>query len=491
MRLYEGSTGQFVDDVLMNELTPKLVGKFKEYYGHKPSPSEVTSWNNSLQYVKNLIEANSLNDNAIALEYELPYTNKRIDCIFFGKNKLGSDNIVVIELKQWSSVEDSEIEGRVYTYINKGLRPVSHPSLQVQGYHNFLKDYVQLFTEDPGINLESCVYCHNYDKKPDDPLFSIKFEKEIKEFPVFTREDFKKLGDYLKERLSGGRGLDLLNKFRKSPIRPSKKLLNYAGKMIKEKQVAFHLLDEQLLANDTILDRAKKASKLKRKSVIIVRGGPGTGKSVIALNIMAELLSKDQQVFHATGSKTFTETVRKIVGSRTSSLFKYFNSFAEKKVKKNQLDVLVCDEAHRIRKTSNYRFTRKNQKSEIPQVDELVRAAKVSVFFIDDYQVVKPVEIGSTELIKKAAKKYDAEVFEFELKTQFRCNGSNGYLDWINNILEIGEPNNKVYLNKEDKFDFRIFDYPAELYSEIKEKNKQKGTTARLVAGFCWPWSRT
>jgi len=491
MRLYENSTNEFVNDVLFNELTPKLVKSFEKYYGHKPSPSEVNSWKNSLQYVKNFIEANRLYDNAIALEYELPYTTKRIDCLLFGKDLLGKDNMVVIELKQWSKVEDCGIEGNVYTFIGGKNRMVAHPSIQVSGYHYFLKDFVQIFSENNSVNLNSCVYCHNYEKKDNDPLFSNRFERIVREFPVFTREDVKKLGEYLRERLAGGHGIELLNRFRESPIKPSKKLLDFTSQIIKEKQKAFSLLDEQIVASNTILDRAKKASRAKKKTVIIVKGGPGTGKSVIALNIMAELLSKGLQVFHATGSKTFTETIRKIVGRRSTSLFKYFNSFTEKKFEENQIDVLICDEAHRIRETSNNRYTKRSERSEIPQVEELVKAAKVSVFFIDDFQVVKPTEIGNSQLIKNAAKKYNAELFEFELKTQFRCNGSNGYLDWINNILEIGEPNTKIYLTEADKFDFRIFDSPEELYAEIQKKNQIKPNSARLVAGFCWPWSDT
>jgi len=168
MRLYENSTNEFVNDVLFNELTPKLVKSFEKYYGHKPSPSEVNSWKNSLQYVKNFIEANRLYDNAIALEYELPYTTKRIDCLLFGKDLLGKDNMVVIELKQWSKVEDCGIEGNVYTFIGGKNRMVAHPSIQVSGYHYFLKDFVQIFSENNSVNLNSCVYCHNYEKKDND-----------------------------------------------------------------------------------------------------------------------------------------------------------------------------------------------------------------------------------------------------------------------------------------------------------------------------------
>jgi DUF2075 family protein len=150
--------------------------------------------------------------------------------------------------------------------------------------------------------------------------------------------------------------------------------------------------------------------------------------------------------------------------------------------------VLICDEAHRIRESSNSRYTPRHLKSDLTQVEELIRAAKLSIFFIDDLQVVRPGEIGSSKLIKETAEKFHAEIFEFELKTQFRCSGSDGYLNWIDNILDIRETANRI-LTKEEKMEFRIFDSPHALFNELKKKNEEKSNSARLVAGFCWPWS--
>jgi hypothetical protein len=195
-------------------------------------------------------------------------------------------------------------------------------------------------------------------------------------------------------------------------------------------------------------------------------------------------------VFHATGSKAFTTTLRKSLGSRTAHLFKYFNSFTQHK--ENEIDVLICDEAHRIRETSNSRFTRWENRSNIPQAEELIRAAKVSIFFIDEYQIVRPDEVGSVRLIKDTAKRLgieDSEMFDFELKTQFRCSGSDGYLNWVDNTLGIRDTANRI-LTGNEKMEFKIFDSPHKLYEAVKEKNRQKPNSARLVAGFCWPWSK-
>jgi len=486
MRLYQGPTQQFIKDINHNIIVDKLKENFENYYGHKVNIGEMNSWNNSLQFVKNLVIEFDLTDDAICVEYELPYTHERIDCLLFGRDNNLQENVVIIELKQWSKVEDCDIDGNVVTFIGGANRMIAHPSLQVEGYHLLLKDFLDVFDVNPKMELQSCVYCHNYSKN-ENTLFLPKFNDIVQRFPVFTKDDFQTFGNFLKEKLGKGDGLEVLNRFSKSNVRPSKKLLDHTSKMITGQKI-FHLIDEQIAANNTILDRAKKFSKLKKKSVIIVKGGPGTGKSVIALNVLAELLSRGQKVFHATGSKSFTTTLQNIVGKRAASQFKYFNNFAQKSVSENELDVLICDEAHRIRKTSNTRFTRRDSRSELPQVNELVRAAKVSIFFIDDKQIVRPDEIGSVALIKETAEKYGSEIFEFELKTQFRCSGSDGYLNWLDNTLQVRETAN-LFLSKIEKMDFKIFNSPSELYNAINEKNKEKANSARLVAGFCWPWS--
>ena len=485
MRLYVGTTHDFIRDTEQNKTADLMRSAFRSYYHREVAPSEYNSWTNSLQFVKNLLESSNLHDNIIVLEYELPYTTQRVDCILFGKTANGESNVVVIELKQWSVVELSEIERNVLTYIGGGERLVPHPSFQVEGYHMLLKDFVEAFETPPPLSLSSCAYCHNYSRRDDTGLFAEQFRDVLEKFPVFAKEDFQSLGKYLKEKLGVGHGLEVFNRFTQSPVRPSKKLLDHASKMI-EGQKAFSLVNEQITANNTIIDRVKKSARLGKKTVIIVRGGPGTGKSVIALNAVAELARSGKTVFHATGAKSFTTAIRRVVGKKAAHLFKYFSQFTE--VAENSLDALICDEAHRLRSSSNNRFTKRASRSDLPQVDELIRAAKVSVFFIDDHQVVRPGEIGSTALIKDAAKRWDAELFEFELVSQFRCSGSDGYLEWVNNILGIRKSSKEI-LTKEDKMDFRIFDSPTALYNAILEKNQERENSARLVAGYCWPWS--
>ena len=217
-----------------------------------------------------------------------------------------------------------------------------------------------------------------------------------------------------------------------------------------------------------------------------MKGGPGTGKSVIAINLMADLLSRGLDAHYATGSRAFTTTLRKVIGNRGSAQFKYFNSYAE--AKPGQVDVLIADEAHRIRENSSNRYTPKAKRSVTPQIEELIGASKTSVFFIDDRQIVRPGEVGSSELILATAKKKKCAVHEYKLEAQFRCSGSDAFVNWIDNTLGIERTANILWTG-EEKFEFKIFDSPGSLERAIRS-HADAGATARLVAGFCWPWNR-
>ena len=259
--------------------------------------------------------------------------------------------------------------------------------------------------------------------------------------------------------------------------------MDHVGNVIKG-QREYTLLDEQLVVYDKVLTFANRGFNDPQKSVLIIKGGPGTGKSVIALNLMADLLLKGYNAQYATGSKAFAENLRKIIGTRGSVQFKYTNNYVDAKY--NEIDVLITDEAHRIRKVTSNRFTPQEKKSGLAQIDELINAAKVNVFFIDDNQIVRPSEIGSTTYIKEHALQNNCKVFEYELEAQFRCSGSDGFVSWINNTLGIAKTANVLW-DQNGGFDFKVFESPLELEKAIKGKVAE-GNTGRITAGFCWPW---
>ncbi|HUW64235.1 MAG TPA: DUF2075 domain-containing protein [Spirochaetia bacterium] len=488
MRLYVGTSEQFIQDNVLNQIAEKLKNTFFGYYRYYPSPSEVSSWRNSLRTMSQMIQYADLLDNGVILEYQLPLTSKRLDCLISGRDTDSNDSAVIVELKQWEGCQESNGENEVVTWIGGHYRDVLHPSVQVGQYNMYLQDTHTAFYEGENpVRLNSCTYLHNYNYYSDDVIFSRKFTDALQKYPLFTADDVPSFKTYLSDKLSMGNGMEVLNRIEKGEYRPSKKLMEHIGNTIKGKS-EYILLDEQLVVYDKVLACVKDGFHDKQKAVFIIKGGPGTGKSVIALNLVADLLLSGYNAHYATGSKAFTETLRKIMGTRSPTQFKYFNSYSQCAI--NEIDVLICDEAHRIRESSNSFYTPKGSKSNIAQIQEILKAAKSSVFFIDDAQVVRPNEVGSVQYIKHHADTLKCRVLEYELEAQFRCSGSDGFVNWVDNTLGIRRTANILWNQKEESFDLKIMGSPEMLEDAIREM-AENGFTARMTAGFCWRWSKT
>jgi len=486
MRLYSGLSTDFIRDNVHNRIAEKLKEAFFRQYRYNPGPSEVSSWRNSLRAVSLVIDDADLHDHGILLEYQLPMSSKRLDCMICGQDEARRDNAVILELKQWEKCGDAGADNLVMTRVGGKERDVLHPSAQVHQYQSYLQDSHTAFYEEPHpIGLASCAYLHNYTADDGDVLFAERFRPILEQSPVFTADDVEPLQAFLLGRVREGRGEPVLRRVEQSRYRPSKKLLEHVGQVV-EGNPAYVLLDEQLVVFERVLATAHRGFEDRRRTVLIVQGGPGTGKSVIAINLLAKLSREGFNAHYATGSKAFTETLRRVIGTRGSQQIRYFNSYADAEV--NAIDVLVCDEAHRIRECGFNRFTPKDKRSNRSQIREILDAAKVSVFFIDDKQTVRPGEIGSVDYIRSQAAEHGCAVREYQLKAQFRCAGSDGFVNWISNTLGIERTANVLW-EDDERFEFRIFPSPELLEAAIRRKVAQ-GVSARMTAGYCWKWSK-
>lgn len=483
MQLYAGTSQQFIEDVALNRIAEKLRQSFFFHFHYYPGDSEVRSWQNSLSRICNVVQLAGLTDHGVLLEYQLPLTSKRLDFMITGLSAARKPNAVVVELKQWEEARESSVEDCVTTYVGGRLRDVLHPSVQVLRYRQYLADCHTAF-HDHAIELSACAFLHNLWRESDNELFSHRHAEALSACPLFAADDTEDLAAFVTERVSGGDGADVLARVQESKYRPSRKLLDHTAAMVAG-QSEYVLLDEQQVVFNTVLSRVTAGFRDRNKVVILVRGGPGTGKSVIALNLVGELCKKGYNAQHATGSRAFTGNVRRIVGGRASVQFRYFNSYVP--AERDEIDILVLDEAHRIRESSANRFTPKVKRSAERQVDQLVNVARVSIFFIDDQQIVRPNEVGSSDLIRSAAVAVGADLLEYELEAQFRCQGSDGFVNWVNNTLGVQETANVLW-NTNEEFDFRIVETVGDLEALIRQR-AHEGFSARLTAGFCWPWS--
>ncbi len=485
MRAYASRGKNFITECQQNQIGDKLEAGYEAAFGAKPNKREVASWTNSLRLLGFALIGAGLEDVGVLAEYKLHFTGKRLDCILCGHNKEGLPTAVVIELKQWETCKAADGPLEVIAFVGGAERELLHPCEQARRYASILENSHEAFQTGDAtrIRLVACAYLHNYLNANNDPIRDEKFSLLLEETPLFRADDVETFVDFLKRHVGYGDGLAVMSRVEKESYRPSKKLMAHVSGVISGTP-EFLLLDEQQVAFDSVLTALKRGIHSRKKQVVIVRGGPGTGKSVLAINLLAALLEKNHTSHYVTGSKAFTETLRKIIGTLGSELFTYSNNYMQ--APHDSVDVLVVDEAHRIRDVSSNRFTKAAQKSGLKQVEELIRACRVSVFLIDDDQVVRPDEIGSVEYLRAYAKQADAHVLEYRLEGQYRCAGSENYLDWLSSVLGIRD-DQAVELT-DNSFEFAVFNSASELDRAIREKAAE-GYSARMMAGFCWPWS--
>lgn len=453
--------------------------------GRSASPSEVRSWNRSLPVLASDLVDAGLGDVEMLVEYRLPLSGKRVDVVLAGHHPETNDHsYVVVELKQWSEAESWEEDPKMVLVPHQPGGPKLHPVLQVRSYCDYIGDFVSSVT-DPEKQLRGAAYLHNaYDPAVRD-LFDLPQDGNSRLFTAQRRGEFL---EFLRGRLAPLAGAGSADHLLSGKTRPSKQLMKVAAVEVKER-TQFTLLDEQRTAFQMVMHAVDRAHAEDRKTAVIISGGPGSGKSVIALSLLGELSRKGVSTMHATGSKAFTTTMRKVAGKRSprvKELFKYFNSFME--ASKNQFEVLICDESHRIRETSANRYTKATLRTGRPQVNELLAAARVPVFLLDEHQVVRPGEMGTVETIREHAKDMGLEVHQVDLAGQFRCGGSELYEEWVLRLLGLA-PGGPVPWSGDDDFSLSTTASPAEM-EQLLRPTLEQGFTARLSAGYCWTWSK-
>jgi uncharacterized protein len=482
-QLWAGPTTGFLEEVTQNRIAETLRNAWFEDRGFEPSPSELRSWRNSLRALGNAVRLAGLDDHGLLLEYQLPLSSLRIDAVLTGSDHDGRPAAVIVELKQWDDALSSPVPECVGVTYGGKVRDVLHPSAQARQYQLYLGDTHSAFA-DGAIRLGACAFLHDFIHDEASELLDDRHANLLGVYPLFAGDRIDELVAFLDDRLGAGGGMPVLDAVREGRYRPAKKLLEHTAKMIRN-EPTYHLLDGQRVVFNAIIARAAECIRTDQRAVFIIRGGPGTGKSVLALNLVAELSAHGYATHHATGSAAFTSTIRKIVGARAAQQFKYFNSYLN--AEPDSLDVLLCDEAHRIRKHSWNRFSKKRAEDpDRPQIDELLTVAKVAVFFIDDLQAVRRDEIGSSDDIERLAAELGATVYEERLEAQFRCGGSDGFIRWVEHTLGIRRTANQLWAG-DANFDFDVVDSVEELEAIVRS-HAEAGRSARLTAGYCWPW---
>lgn len=510
---------------LVNAMTTKAY-----FDGHgRVSPAEERSWADSIPALASVLDQAGLGSVPVLLEHQLPLTSKRVDAIIAGTHPVtGQPSYIVVELKQWSRATLFEDSTELVEVPGVLGPPRSHPVLQVDDYRLYLTGFATVLAGHPE-RVHGVAYLHNATSRTDidelDNLHSTAPPESATR--LFTGADIGAFSDFLTSRIAPSDDPSPADDLMNTSFAPSRQLLAHAATEIRERE-EFVLIDRQHDAVRLVQHQVAQAHRADNKRVIVVSGGPGSGKSVVAMSLLGELARDGRRVLHATGSNAFTQTLRKVAGHRskeTQQLFKYFNSFQE--ADKHTLDVLIADESHRIRETSTSRYTPAHLRAKNrPQLDELIDVARVPVFLLDEKQVVRPGELGSLHEISRFAEDKELEVMHIELGEQFRCGGSLAYTNWVESLLRLNadggsasrasrmsaaadtavrsdldyaevhgvahrttDEDGPPFLPPDPHVSVTVAESPEQMESFLRKK-LDEGYSARMSAGFCWHWSK-
>lgn len=478
MIIYQAAKSEFLGDLEDSRIDQLLVDGFRDRLGRGVSPAEVGSWRNSLQYVGNVLRDPLLpNDLGVSVECQIPRTSKRIDVILTGQGAGGSDHAVIVELKQWERAARTAKDGIVLTFLGGSERETVHPSYQAWGYATLLEQFNEAVHAN-GILLHPCAFLHNCT----DPagLTDAFYREHLSKAPLFIRQEVAKLRGFIRQFITVGDQTGIMRRIEESRLRPSRKLSDAVLGML-DQRPEFVLVDEQKEVFETALHLARRPTGAG-KQVLIVHGGPGTGKSVVAINLVARLTGEGRFAQYVSkNSAPRAVYSERLAGFRRKREIAglFCGSGAYIGTEPNSCECLIVDEAHRLNEKSGlYGNQGENQ------IQEVIAAARCSVFFIDEDQRVTLKDIGSAEAIRGWAHRLGADVREMRLESQFRCQGSDAYLAWLDHTLGIRETAHPTLEGVE--YDFQVFDCPSQLRTAIEARNDQN--SARLVAGYCWKW---
>ena len=482
MLAYVKTYNDFCNDIkggmIVNQIQSALKRKFSE--------SEQKSFRISLASLNAALSNVDIPEKAqVGLELNVPLTNKRIDFIIAGEDEKKQKNVVIVELKQWEKVQHTDLSDIVLL----GTEQRVHPSWQAFSYGTTISNFNEYIEENP-VNIYTCCFLHDYNKEYEAEIKHNVYSEGLNKSPAFISDEWIKFANFIGSKIKTESTVNLLYEISNGRIKPSKFLVDSLADSLNGNS-KIELIDQQRIAFSNIKKVINEALKTNKRKVIIVKGGAGTGKSLIALHLLGELHRKGKTAFYVAKSSYIKEAYFKMLTRNIPdykilrTLFRGSGEFHKENFNiDKQFDCLIVDEAHRLTQKTKVSFMYYGNN----QIQEIIHAAKVSVFFIDETQQIDIKDFGTIANIKKAAQAEGADVIEDEkytLKSQFRCNGSDEYINWIESILY-----NKPYTEMTQlmDYDIKIFDNALEMHEAIRKKNNICDNPCRVLSGDVFPW---
>lgn len=474
-------------DVTSHRIATIIKRQFAMHGIRHDNDGEFRSWENSLRQMDNVLDDSDFNDEIrIAIEYQIPMTSKRVDFLIAGADPAGQEHVIVVELKQWEEAERTSRDGIVTAYTGGAVRAVAHPSYQAYSYAKTIENF-SATVQDENIRLHPCAYLHNYKESKLNEIVNPLYQEIIDLAPLYIKTEEFKLRDFIKKYVTRPAKCDLLYEIDNGRIRPSKALQDTLASMLNGNE-EFVMIDEQKVVFETVKRLVEIAVKKDQKFTVIVEGGPGTGKSVVAIQLLTEFITNghlnvNYVTKNAAPRNVYFEKLKQGKFKLNYVKFLFKGSGAYISSRPEEFDCLIVDEAHRLNEKSGiYKNKGENQ------IKEIINTSKVSVFFIDENQIVTTSDIGSVDEIKKWAAICGSKIYyneDLKLTSQFRCNGSNGYIAFLDDLLGIRETANADGFDMD--YDLDVYDDPVKMREDLRVLNRTNNK-ARMIAGYCYEW---
>lgn len=492
MIIYENELSGFIADCDRALIANKIAEKM-HVLGVGHGASEERSWAQSLPEV-----ALALNDEAIprdlnvAVEYRSTLGKNRVDFIIYGLDETERGSLVIVELKQWSTVNSTRKPNYIYAVGYHAIEDdYQHPSYQSLRYKCIFEAFNE-YVQEHHVLINSCSYCHNLDRLYSTIISSLSAYPFIEQSPVYLKDEKEKLREFVARYIKKG-CRELLYEIDGARIRPSKDFAKLLADAI-QGQPIFTLDDNQAASVATIVHAVETAIMTDRRKTIIIRGGPGTGKSIVAINALGLLVHPNdgrpiRNACYCTANFTpktlFSHLLEQndFRKAAISNLFKSLAAFSH--AAECDYDCVFFDEAHRV---FQWRFGQ-GVKRDVDMFDRAFKASLVNVWFIDEDQAVTRDDFVSIARIREYARRWDSEIIEtpeLTLSSQFRCTGGQRYIDLIERFLGYVEAPGARPIELRN-YEFAVFDTAEEVCAWIKDKQREH-TDARLLAGYTHPW---
>lgn len=360
---------------------------------------EYISWRNSLPCFLECVHLADLDNLLVVFEMKTPISNKAIDVLLVGKSVNGENRILLVELKQWTGISTKYVndDGKVYVSEVKAVR--RHPLKQLQLYLNNL-DYHHSGIQkarDSGTEIQvgMIAYLHNFINR--ETLYTDKYKRwePLKQRIFAGGDDEKKrlvkilkrcfinscetvlleiLKDY--EAVLGDEGLEGLRKAYKN-------------------EASLKMKDDQQDIVDFVLEHLNEQKENPHKEIIVISGGPGTGKTIVGIRFILEYVNvfnsgkNDNRVIFCLPK---SQTVKAMFDAACSVEEEYEKEYCcyLQEISAGQ-NLVVVDEAHRIT----------NLEKTLDEVFE--KGTKLLILLQDDHQMLRPGEQGTFEAFRQYA----------------------------------------------------------------------------------------